>query len=70
MYGMGEFLKCNQVKVAVHRAGGQTKAANILQVSSTTIQNWIKSGRVPDINKAKTLAKLSGLDLQQLRSTW
>lgn len=57
------------VKVAVQRLGGPTQTAVALGVSGTTIFNWLKLKRVSDIGKAKQLAKLSGLDLQQLRPT-
>lgn len=60
----------NNVRVAVDRVGGATKAAHQLLVSNATIHTWIKHSRVPDIDKAKRLADLSGLALQQLRSTW
>lgn len=57
------------VKIAIERIGGPTRTAVALGVSGTTIYNWIKLRRVSDIDKAKQLAKLSGLDHQQLRPT-
>lgn len=57
------------VKIAVERIGGPTRTAVALGVSGTTIYNWIRLRRVSDIDKAKQLAKLSGLDHQQLRPT-
>ena len=59
----------NYVKIAVDRLGGSTKAAHAAGVSNTTIQDWIKRQRIVNIDKAKLMAKLSGLELQQLRST-
>lgn len=59
----------NHVQIAVTRIGGPTKAATALGVSNTTIHAWIKAQRIADIDKAKQLAQLSGLELQQLRST-
>jgi hypothetical protein len=44
-------------------------AAAALCVSGTAIHNWIKQARVVSIEKARQLAKLSGLELQQLRRT-
>lgn len=57
------------VKVAIDRLGGATKAATAMAVSGTTIHNWIKRQRVSNVNKARQLAKLTGLQLQQLRPT-
>lgn len=62
-------LALNHVKTAVNRLGGPTKAATALSVSGTTIHDWINRRRIANIDKAKLMAKLSGLDLQQLRST-
>lgn len=44
-------------------------AAVALSVSGTAIHNWIKQARVVNIEKAKLMAALSGLELQQLRRT-
>jgi len=55
--------------VAVDRIGGPTKAAHAAQVSNATIHSWVKQKRVPNIDKAKLLASLSGLTVQQLRPT-
>lgn len=60
----------NHVKIAVDRLGGPTKAAHAVAVSNTTIHTWIKRQKIVDIDKAKLVSKLSGIDLQQLRSTW
>jgi DNA-binding transcriptional regulator YdaS (Cro superfamily) len=63
------YLPPNNVRTAVNRLGGPTKAAHAMAVSNTTIHDWIKRNRIVDIDKAKALAKLSGMELQQLRST-
>lgn len=60
----------NHVRIAVDRVGGATKACHLLLVSNATVHAWIKHSRVPDIDKAKRLAELSGLEVTQLRSTW
>lgn len=60
----------NHIKTAVNRLGGPTKAAHALSVSNTTIHDWIKRSQVVNIDKAKLMAKLTGLELQQLRSAW
>lgn len=62
-------LAINQVKVAVDRLGGATKAANAMAVSGSTIHDWIRRARIVDIEKATRMAKLTGLQVQQLRST-
>jgi DNA-binding transcriptional regulator YdaS (Cro superfamily) len=59
----------NHVRIAVDRLGGPTMAAAALRVSGTAIHNWIKLARIVSIEKAREVAKLSGLELQQLRST-
>ena len=60
-------LMQNYVKVAVDRLGGPTKAAIAMEVSGTTIHAWIKLQRIMNIDKARLMAKLSGLELSQLR---
>ena len=60
-------LMHNYVKVAVDRLGGPTKAAIAMEVSGTTIHAWIKLQRIVSLDKAKLMARLSGLELQQLR---
>lgn len=59
----------NFVRIAVDRVGGVTKTSNLLGVANNTINTWIKDRRVPNIDSAAKLAKLSGIDVQQLRST-
>jgi len=59
----------NHIMVAVERLGGPTRAAHAAQVSNATVHSWIKQKRVPNIDKAKVLASLSGLTVQQLRPT-
>jgi hypothetical protein len=59
----------NRVKIAVSRIGGPTKAALAAGVSNATIHNWIKLGRIKDIDKAKILAKLAKMPFQDLRGT-
>jgi ribosome-binding protein aMBF1 (putative translation factor) len=59
----------NAVRIAIDRLGGPTYAAHAMAVSNTTIHSWIKNCRVPDITRARKLAELSGIRLQELRST-
>lgn len=60
----------NDVRIAVDRLGGATKAAHAMAVSNATIHDWIKRGKIVNIDKAKRMAELSGLELQRLRETW
>lgn len=60
-------LTQNHVRTAVDRLGGPTKAAHSMVVSNATIHSWIKKHDIQNIDKAKLMAKLSGMDLGQLR---
>lgn len=57
----------NHVKKAVDMVGGPTKAANLLGVSGGSIHAWIKAHRVPNINHARHLSKLSGMKVEEVR---
>lgn len=59
----------NYVRIAVSRVGGATKASNLLGVANNTVNTWIKKWRISNIDHATKLAKASGLEVQQLRST-
>jgi hypothetical protein len=63
------FLYQNHVKIAVDRIGGPTKTAHATSVSNASVHSWIKAKRIPNIDKARIVAKISGLDLQLLRET-
>lgn len=60
----------NPIRTAVDRIGGPTKAAHAAKVCNATVHEWISKKRIPNIEKAKLIASLSGMELQQLRSTW
>lgn len=57
----------NWVKRAADLIGGPTKTAHAVGVSNSAVHAWMKKGRVPNIDKAKILAKLSGIELLKLR---
>ena len=57
----------NYVKTAVNRAGGLTQTAIELRVSPVTIHDWIQKGRIPKLDQAKKLAKLTGMKVEDLR---
>lgn len=59
----------NYVRTAVDRVGGPTKTSNVLGVANQTISTWIKKRHVSNIDYATKLAELSGMQVQQLRST-
>jgi len=59
----------NAVRTAVDRLGGPPKAAHLLGVSNATIHDWIKRNRIVNIDKARLMVELSGMELQMLRST-
>lgn len=61
------FFLENSVKRAVARVGGPTFTSNHLGVSNGCVHKWIKAGRVPNLNKARQLAELSGIELEKLR---
>jgi len=63
------FFSENHVRIAVDRVGGPTKAANLVSVSNATIHNWLKAARIPNIDKARIVAKESGIDVSLLRET-
>jgi hypothetical protein len=59
----------NHIMVAVQRIGGPTKTAHAAQVSNATVHSWIKQRRISNIDKARVLASLAGMDVQLLRPT-
>lgn len=59
----------NHVAIAVDRIGGPTLAAHAAGVSNATIHLWIKQRRIPNINTARKLAGLTGMEITQLRPT-
>lgn len=64
---MIESQRKEPVKMAVEMLGGPTKASNVLGVSNGTVQLWVKLGRISDIDKARQVAELTGIELSRLR---
>lgn len=62
-------LMQNHVRTAVERLGGPTKTAHLASVSNATIHVWLSSNRIPNIDKARIVAKEAGMDVQLLRGT-
>ena len=55
------------IKTAVTKAGGVTRVANRIGVSGATVYLWISNGFVPNYDRAKQLAELSGVPFEDLR---
>jgi hypothetical protein len=64
---MNDFGFQNKVQIAVQRAGGSTKVANIMGCSGSAVFAWVRKRNVPDIDKATKLAGLAGMDVRDLR---
>jgi D-Tyr-tRNAtyr deacylase len=57
----------NSVYEAILEVGGPTQASFLLHVNSQTIHAWVRKGYVPSFEKAKKLAKASGVHVDNLR---
>lgn len=57
----------NLVKLAIERVGGPTKASHLCGVSNVTVHNWIRNERIPDMDRAETIAGKSGVAVAMLR---
>lgn len=60
-------LFTNNVKIAVNKLGGPTKASNLLGVSNGAVHAWMRNGTVSNIDHARNLSKLSGMKLEEVR---
>jgi hypothetical protein len=67
MYAINLEAFRNHVMTAVRLIGGPTKTSNALGVSNATVHSWIKRRVVSNIDYAKKLAELSGIELLKLR---
>lgn len=63
------FIDQNHVRTAVARLGGPTKVSNLLNVSNGAVHAWIKAANVPNIDLAKKLAELAGMQVSEVRPT-
>ncbi len=61
------FIRSNYVIEAVKAAGGPTAVSNEIRVANATVHSWIRKRRVPNLDKAKQLSRLSGISLDKLR---
>lgn len=61
------YFEKNNVKLAVDKIGGPTKVSNLMNVSNGAVHAWVKNGRVSNIDKAKQLAELAGMGVEEVR---
>ena len=61
------FFNNNNVKIAVAKLGGPTKASNLLGVSNGAVHAWTRNGTVPNIDQARKLAQLAGMKVEEVR---
>ncbi len=61
------FFQENAVETAIKKIGGPTRASNVLKVSNACVHKWVAARRVPNIEKAEVLAKLSKMPIEKLR---
>lgn len=61
------FSPDNQVKIAIHKVGGPTRAACLLKVSGSCIHRWIANAYIPNIDQARKLSAESGVSADLLR---
>ena len=57
----------NPIRAAIELAGGLSATANALKVSSSTVFRWEKARRIPKLEDAKALSKITGIPVEQLR---
>lgn len=61
------WMSRNKVRQAVSKIGGVTRVSNLLGVSNGAVHAWIKQERVPNIELAQRLAKLAGMNVEEVR---
>jgi len=61
------FTPDNHVKIAIAKAGGPTKVSNQLSISNGAVHAWVRKGRIADLDFARTVSSLSGVDVNLLR---
>ncbi|MFZ6772435.1 hypothetical protein ACO0LB_06915 [Undibacterium sp. SXout7W] len=55
------------IRKAIFNMGGTKIAASSLRVSPSTIGKWTRNGVIPNLEKARLVAKQSGFKLNTLR---
>ena len=61
------FIQQNQVRIAVNRIGGPTKTSNLVGVSNGAVHAWIKAKRIANIDYARKVAELAGMEVGEVR---
>ncbi len=62
------FTPDNHVRIAIAKAGGPTKISNQLLISNGAVHAWVRKGRIADLDFARKVSALSGVDVELLRS--
>jgi hypothetical protein len=62
------FTPDNHVKIAIAKAGGPTKVSNQLSISNGAVHAWVRKGRIADLDFARKVSKMSGIEVDLLRS--
>jgi transposase-like protein len=62
-------MQINRVAEAVNIAGGVSSTARQLSVSDVTVFRWRKAGRIPKMDLAKKLSRITRIPVQDLRPT-
>ena len=53
----------SEIKTLIEVAGGQRKAARMLEVPTSTVHSWLRTGRVPAWRAEKIVEKLREMAL-------
>ena len=61
------FIQQNHVRIAVNRIGGPTKVSNLVGVSNGAVHAWIKARRIANIDFARKVAELAGMQVEEVR---
>lgn len=61
------FFQENDVRAAIDKAGGVTRVANLCGVSGSCVYKWLHGKRVPNLEKARILAKEAEMKVEVLR---
>jgi hypothetical protein len=62
-------LNANHIQAAVHQAGGPSRVAAELRVSSRAVNTWQNKGYVPKYDDAERLAALAEIPIGLLRKS-
>ena len=57
----------NKVRIAIDRLGGPTRTANIMGCSGAAVHAWIRNQKISNIEKARKVAEMVGMEVRELR---